>query len=293
MGASDSELMRALHDEHAACAVGVRSQPDRRRSGARAGRRAGDDVAGVAHARRPEPGPRSVRGWLYTVARRIVIDEWRASRSRPEVVTDVVPEQSSADEAEAIVNRRIVVDALRTLSAEHRAVLIECYFKGASVAEAAATLGIAPGTVKSRTHYASAGAAARAQRARRRVMTDPFEHFDAAYVLGALDDTDRAAFEQHLPGCDECRQRVAELSGLPGLLAGVEHRRRRGGQRGTGARHAASAPRPRGASIAAAPHRALGRRRRRRRLRRSADRGRRHRLRLGLGPTWSPPTLPR
>lgn len=52
-------------------------------------------------------------------------------------------------------------------------------------------------------------------------MTDPFEHFDGAYVLGALDDTDRVAFEQHLPGCDECRQRVAEVSDLPGLLAGV------------------------------------------------------------------------
>lgn len=53
-------------------------------------------------------------------------------------------------------------------------------------------------------------------------MTDPFEHFDGAYVLGALDDIDRAAFEQHLSGCDECRQRVAELSDLPGLLAGVD-----------------------------------------------------------------------
>lgn len=154
MGASDSDLMRALHDEHAsalwAYAVSLtggdrtRAQDVVQETMLRAWRT--PDVLNQARG--------SVRGWLYTVARRIVIDEWRASRSRPEVVTDVVPEQSSADEAEAIVNRRIVVDALRTLSAEHRAVLIECYFKGASVAEAAATLGIAPGTVKSRTHYA-------------------------------------------------------------------------------------------------------------------------------------------
>jgi RNA polymerase sigma-70 factor (ECF subfamily) len=44
--------------------------------------------------------------------------------------------------------------ALLGLSPEHRAVLVECYFRGASVAEAAQRLGIPPGTVKSRTHYA-------------------------------------------------------------------------------------------------------------------------------------------
>jgi len=40
------------------------------------------------------------------------------------------------------------------LSADHRQVLRECYFDGRSVAEAARRLGIAEGTVKSRTHYA-------------------------------------------------------------------------------------------------------------------------------------------
>jgi RNA polymerase sigma-70 factor (ECF subfamily) len=36
----------------------------------------------------------------------------------------------------------------------HREVLVECFYKGRSIAEAAARLGIPPGTVKSRTHYA-------------------------------------------------------------------------------------------------------------------------------------------
>jgi RNA polymerase sigma-70 factor (ECF subfamily) len=33
-------------------------------------------------------------------------------------------------------------------------VLLECYYRGASVAQAANRLGIPEGTVKSRTHYA-------------------------------------------------------------------------------------------------------------------------------------------
>jgi len=44
--------------------------------------------------------------------------------------------------------------AVRTLSTEHQEVLLECYFRGASVAQAAQTLGVPPGTIKSRTHYA-------------------------------------------------------------------------------------------------------------------------------------------
>jgi len=96
----------------------------------------------------------SPRGWLFTVAKRIVIDEWRTARRRHERVTAEVPEQRVDDASEQIVDRHVVAAALRTLSAEHRAVLRECYFRGASVAQAAETLGIPVGTVKSRTHYA-------------------------------------------------------------------------------------------------------------------------------------------
>ena len=52
------------------------------------------------------------------------------------------------------MNRHLVTAALGRLTREHRDVLRECYFRGNSVAQAAHTLGIAPGTVKSRTYYA-------------------------------------------------------------------------------------------------------------------------------------------
>jgi len=52
------------------------------------------------------------------------------------------------------VNRHLLATALRRLTQEHRDVLGECYFRGSSVAQAAHALGIAPGTVKSRTYYA-------------------------------------------------------------------------------------------------------------------------------------------
>ena len=51
-------------------------------------------------------------------------------------------------------NVQYVYDALGRLTQEHRDVLRECYFLGSSVAQAAHALGIAPGTVKSRTYYA-------------------------------------------------------------------------------------------------------------------------------------------
>jgi RNA polymerase sigma-70 factor (ECF subfamily) len=43
---------------------------------------------------------------------------------------------------------------LDQLSPDHRAVLVELYYRGRTVTEAAGTLGIPPGTVKSRSFHA-------------------------------------------------------------------------------------------------------------------------------------------
>lgn len=80
--------------------------------------------------------------------------EWRFARHRPDVIADQLPKQTNGDTPQQGIDRQLVIAALRTLSSEHRRVLVECYFRGASVAEAAETLHIPEGTIKSRTHYA-------------------------------------------------------------------------------------------------------------------------------------------
>ncbi|MDQ0957248.1 MULTISPECIES: sigma-70 family RNA polymerase sigma factor [unclassified Streptomyces] len=98
----------------------------------------------------------SVRPWLLTVGRRLAIDARRARQARPAEVGDAVLENAPvcADHAERAVATLDVREAVKTLTPEHREVLVLVYFRGASVAEAAETLGIPPGTVKSRAYYA-------------------------------------------------------------------------------------------------------------------------------------------
>ncbi len=98
----------------------------------------------------------SVRPWLLTVARRLAIDARRARQARPAEVGDAVLENARviSDHAERAAAALDVREAVKTLTPEHREVLVLVYFQGASVAEAAAALGIPPGTVKSRAYYA-------------------------------------------------------------------------------------------------------------------------------------------
>jgi len=48
---------------------------------------------------------------------------------------------------------------------------------------------------------------------------DRYVTWDAAYVLGSLTSNERREYEAHLETCERCRSAVAEISGIPALLA--------------------------------------------------------------------------
>jgi hypothetical protein len=48
---------------------------------------------------------------------------------------------------------------------------------------------------------------------------DRYVTWDAAYVLGSLTSSERREYEAHLETCERCRSAVAEISGVPALLA--------------------------------------------------------------------------
>jgi len=95
------------------------------------------------------------RPWLFTVARRIVIDAARSRKIRPtEVIFDEACQRAAANDVESFVLAESVRHALLSLSADHRAAVVELFYHQRTAKEAAAILGIPEGTVKSRVHYA-------------------------------------------------------------------------------------------------------------------------------------------
>ncbi len=155
MSESDATLMRQLHDDHATVLWGFCL----RLTGGDRGR--AEDVVQETllrawkHRSILDSPPAAVRSWLFTVARNIVIDEWRSRRHHSELSVADVPEAGEpSDRTDQLLLSWLVADALTRLTEEHRSVLLECYYRGRPVAEAARLLGVPEGTVKSRTHYA-------------------------------------------------------------------------------------------------------------------------------------------
>jgi RNA polymerase sigma-70 factor (ECF subfamily) len=150
----ESEL-RALYDAHALALLGYAL---RLCDGDRA---MAEDlvqetlVRAWRHLDQLDPHAAPVRPWLFTVAQHLAIDAYRARRARPQEVGEgPLDTVAGLDTVETALDRIVVTDALQSLSKEHRAVIVETYYRGRTVAEAARVLGVPPGTVKSRCYYA-------------------------------------------------------------------------------------------------------------------------------------------
>ncbi|MFC8714746.1 MULTISPECIES: sigma-70 family RNA polymerase sigma factor [unclassified Streptomyces] len=97
----------------------------------------------------------SIRGWLFTVTRHLVIDWVRKPHSRREVVGATYNDPTTgSDGTELVHNTLVAKPLLRRLSPEHRAVLVHIYLCDRTIQETAGLLGVPAGTVKSRQHNA-------------------------------------------------------------------------------------------------------------------------------------------
>jgi RNA polymerase sigma-70 factor (ECF subfamily) len=149
---SDDDQLRRLHDAHAAPLWRYVVHLTGDRSGA-------DDTVQETllrawrNPRILSQDPSTTRSWMFTVARNIVIDDYRSARRRHELTVEQLPERSVDDRTDALFESLLIEEALASLSFEHRAVIVRAYYGGRSISEVAHEFDIPEGTVKSRLHY--------------------------------------------------------------------------------------------------------------------------------------------
>ncbi|WP_432832626.1 sigma-70 family RNA polymerase sigma factor [Dactylosporangium sp. CA-092794] len=157
----DEELLRALYREHADALlrfVARLTAGDRQRA---------EDIVQETLLRAWRNAHRldhdavgSLRPWLFTVARRIAIDEYRSAQSRADETygQDLdelwLSQLTQSDETERVLANMVIMDALRSLSRAHREIIVETYLRDRTVNEVAELLGLPLGTAKSRVYYA-------------------------------------------------------------------------------------------------------------------------------------------
>jgi RNA polymerase sigma-70 factor (ECF subfamily) len=91
--------------------------------------------------------------WLTTIARNLIIDHYKSSRQRLELVVEAVPERTETGpgpEAEVLANLSSadLMSAVHTLPAEQRDCVLMRFMEGLSIAETAQALDRSEGAVK-------------------------------------------------------------------------------------------------------------------------------------------------
>lgn len=107
--------------------------------------------------RRRHPGREITVAWLYTVARRLCIDQHRRDRIRPQSHLDdgikTLPDPAG-DHADPVVEQSQMIAVLDRLPAGERNCLVLFYFQDWSSEQIAAHLNLSPVTVRVRLHRA-------------------------------------------------------------------------------------------------------------------------------------------
>ncbi|MFD9701331.1 sigma-70 family RNA polymerase sigma factor [Lentzea sp. NPDC059081] len=106
-------------------------------------------------AQRFDPDLASLRVWLFAIARNVVIDEARARarHDRRLVAAAAHRPETVSDHADAVLDQRLVEQALLRISDNHRAALVETYLRGRSYRDVAAEQGVSQVTLRSRVFF--------------------------------------------------------------------------------------------------------------------------------------------
>ena len=98
----------------------------------------------------------SVRGWLLRVTHNVVVDQHRARSARATEVELAagIDRPATGDRCDDVLTSLAVRPVLDRLAKPHREIIIELYFRDRTATQAAATLRLPVGTVKSRLHHA-------------------------------------------------------------------------------------------------------------------------------------------
>lgn len=91
--------------------------------------------------------------WLTTIARNLIADHFKSSRSRLEIVTETIPEGSTdaagpEQEVLALISNEMLFEAVNALPAEQRDCILMRFMQGLSIAQTAAALGRSEGAIK-------------------------------------------------------------------------------------------------------------------------------------------------
>jgi len=91
--------------------------------------------------------------WLTTIARNLVADHFKSSRTRLEIVSESIPEgrtavASTEEEVLSLISNEMLFEAVNALPKEQRDCVLMRFIQGLSIAQTAAALGRSEGAVK-------------------------------------------------------------------------------------------------------------------------------------------------